>query len=266
MARYDQATLDFMAKYAKEDKEEKKHGITPKTTVRQALGVAKDLSKPSKTKQEAALAKRVLTVATKSTMSMLSKMAGISPIGIYDLLNRQYGSDWQDWEPETIWQTLYQEQAVTPTEEVKNLIQAIQLVCKTNFAFEDFHVFEKVGHAFNLNPVMFDTIQPLEPDEIALEMVILKAIRPQVDFEDEINGYIAACAKSAGMVYLPESIFGVEPQIFLDQLGNDLELKAEVISHLDKIEGAAVDEDSPLDIQLSRIQEIREYITDLPEV
>jgi len=267
MAQYDDATLEFMAKIAADDKAEKEHkGISGKTAIRQSVGLMKDLSKPSQSKQEAALAKRVFTLATKTTMSALTKMAGISPIGIYEMLNRQYGDDWHDWEPETIWQTLYQEQAVTPTEEVKNLIQAIQLVCRTNFAFEDFHVFEKVGHAFNLNHVMFDSMQPLEPDEIALEIIILKAIRPQVDFEDEVNGYIAACAKLAGMVYLPEKLFGSEPQIFLDDLGNDLELKAEVIAHLDNIKSATVAEDSPLDIQLSRIQEIREYITDLPEV
>lgn len=265
MARYDDATLEFMSKIAKNSNEEKK---TPsaKTVIRQTVGLAKDLSKPGQTKQEAALAKRVLTVATKTTMSALSKMAGISPIGIFEMLNRQYGSDWHDWEPETIWRTLELEQAVTPNEEVKNLIQSLQLIAKTDFPFEDYHIFEKVGHALNLNYVNFEIMQPLDPDEIALAIKILKDLRPGLEFEHEVNAYIGACGKNAGMVLLPSDLFGEEPQHFLDDLGNDIELKQQVISHMGKIESAAVDEDSPLGVQLSRIKEIREFISELPEV
>ena len=247
MAHYDQDTYDFISKVADEEPKQKP---TAKFIARQAMGLVKDLSK-GKAEAEAALAKRVISLATGTTMKQMEKSSGVKPLAIYDMLNHHYGMDWHDWEPETLWRTLDLEHAIEPSEQVKNLAQSLQVICRTDFAFEDYSVFENVGQALNLNPVMFGMNQPLEPDEIALTHVVLTKIRPQEEYEDDVLGYIAACCKLAGMVYLPDDLFPVGCQEFLDKIGNNLELKTKVITRSSGEDVA---------IQLERIGEIREYL------
>lgn len=252
MAHYDQATRDFITKVAG-DNEEKKPKVNP--VVSQTLGIAKDISKSHTRRDlEAALVKRVVRAATGKTFEHLEKTSGVSALNVYKLLNDNYGSDWHDWEPETLWQTLELEHAIKPSEEIKNLVQALQVICNTNFPFEDFSVFENIVHALNMSPVYFGSIQSSELDDIAMAIKILKLIRPKEEFEDDILGYIAACAKKAGVVYLPGDLFPEECQEFLDKIGNDLELKEKVIKNSSGEDVA---------VQKEKLQEIRDYISEV---
>ena len=253
MAHYDDATKDFMSSVAHDKPQEKN---IPKLVAKQALGVARDLAKP-KHQREAALAKRVVSLATRTTLNNMEKEAGVSALGVYNTMNDYYAMDWHDWEPETLWQTLLMERGIEPTEQVKNLVQALQVICKTNFPFEDFSTFENVAHAINLNPVHFDTMQPLEPKEIALTIKVLQAIRPKEEFEDDVLGYIAACCLEDGLVVLPPDIFPKECQSFLDKMSAHVEpdLVQEVLTPLKDY-----DPESMVGVQIERIKEVREYI------
>lgn len=238
MAHYDKDTEEFMDSVAGR-------------TARQAVGVAKDISKGHPVTKS--VAKRAVGIATRE---LLEKEAGISVLSIYSILNQDYGNDWHEWEPETIWQTLETDHGISPSSEVKNIIQALQVVCKTNFPFEDWNIFENVGHAFNGNDVNFSVIQPLEMDEIAKTIKVLSAIRPKQEYEPEVCGYIAACAKSAGMVWLAPELFGEGCQSFLDEMNNDIELKEKVKS----VWPAKSSTDEMLSVQLGRLHEVKEYL------
>jgi hypothetical protein len=251
MAHYDQATKDFINEVSSDQKPTQEAGKIP-FAVKQVAGLARDLSK-GRGQVEPAIAKRIIRLTTGHTVKELEKTSGVSALSVYTLLNQHYLDEWHDWEPETLWQTLEMEHAIQPSDEIKNLVQALQVICKTDFAFEDFSVFENVGHAINMNPVLFGQIQPLEPDEAALTVKVLRSIRPKEEFEDEVEGYIAACAKRAGMVYLPDDIFPSDCQRFLDAIGNDMSLKYRVITN-------SSGED--VEIQIGRIQEVRDYIAD----
>lgn len=255
MAIYDDATKDFMSSVG--DQTEHKPLITPKLVARQAMGIARDLTRPSKGQIEAAIAKRVMSLATKTTINQMEKEAGVSALGLYHTLNENYGFDWHDWESETLWQTLHMERGIEPTEEVKNLVQALQVICKTNFPFEDFSTFENVAHALNMNPVHFDTMQPLEPTEIALTIKVLQTIRPKEEFEDDVLGYIAACCLEAGLVALPTDLFPEGCQEFLDKMSPhvDPDLVQEAL-----LAPEEYDTETTVGIQRERIKEIREYL------
>ena len=178
-------------------------------------------------------------------------------ISVYEQMNDKYGQDWWDWEPETVRETLDREYGVDLGDDGVNVIGALQVILNTNQAHEHWHVFEKVGHAFNGNHVDFSVIQPLEMDEIALSLSIMNTIRPKQEFMSEIFGYIASCAKMSGLVYLPEEFFGSDPQQRLDTLNNDLELKKRVASlWKNGSDGDAFDEQ----IQSRRLSEIRDYL------
>jgi len=163
---------------------------------------------------------------------------------IFDMANEAHGPTWWQWEPETL--------VATFSDKYLDVLQALQLLVTTNQAHEHWHVFEKVGHAFNNNVVDFSIVQPLRTDECALTLKVLRNIRPKEFFDAEVIGYVACCAKHDGLVFLPSDIFGKEFQSALDALENDFILKAKVIA------GKPVDQDT--EIQLKSIAEIRDYV------
>ena len=185
--------------------------------------------------------------------ALFEKEGGIKVLGIYGILNEHYGREWWHWEPETVWQTLNREQGITVDDDLRNLISALQLAVTTNQPFENWHIFEKVGHAFNFNPVNFGVLQPLEPQEAALTLRLLRLIRPKQEFDSEICAYLAAVAKNAGLVYLPVSVFTAGCQSFLDAMGNDTALATALAEGKDT-GGIAYE------IQKSRLEEIDAYV------
>lgn len=254
MARYDEYTLAFMEKVSdglfKLPKNKEERQETVKDLTRAGMRVAKGLTQgPSQ-----ALA----TISSIAAGKAFEKAAAMGPEVIFRYLNQTYGRSWWDWEPETIWQTLQKDEGLEASEEIKNLIMALQVLVNTNYAHELWHVFENVGQALNGNVVNFAAIQPLELNEIALTLRVMNAIRPEQEFEDDICGYIAASAKESGVVYLPKDLFMHDCQGFLDDLNNDIGLRDEVAAIWP---GKVTETTSPgADVQITRLNEIRNYI------
>ena len=174
-------------------------------------------------------------------------------------MNDRLGESWREWEPETIWKVLMDELGYYPTEELKNLIMCFQVISTTNLPFEDWSVFENVGHSLLQNPVHFSQVQPLEPDEIALTVKFLKMIRPGELFEDDILGYAASSAKNAGMVYLPDDLYPKGSQELLDNIGNAEDLRDRVEKLYPKfLKG--LDVSTPIGVQMARLLEVREFV------
>lgn len=257
MANYDAATNDFMSSVA--DPKEETVRVNPRTLGNQIVGLSRDLAKPTKAAVGDAIARRILSVATRTSLTNMEKTSGVPALSLYNTLNDYYSTTWHDWEPETLWQTLKLERAIEPTEQVKNLVQALQVLCKTNFAFEEFSVFENIAHAISMNPVHFDTTQPLEPKEIALAIKVITAIRPKEQFEDDVEGYIAACCLDDGLVVLPTDLFPEQCQEFLNKISANVEpnLIKEVLNPTQQH-----DSESMIGIQIDRINEVRDYIED----
>lgn len=255
MARYDKDTEKFM-----EDVSDGEKSSNRGFAVRQLVGVAKDLSKDPH-RIEGALAKRVLSYATKATVHSLEKNASDSIIGIYNMLNQNFKQEWFDWEAETLWRTLDLDFGVHVDDAMKDAVQALSVICKTNFPFEDFHIFEKVGHAISLNPVHFSEIHPLEPYEIAKLCKILLMIRKGEEFSIEVLAYIGSCAKHAGFVFLPEDIFPKDSQTYLDNLGNDEILKNQVCEAY--LKGITTSASEPISVQLDRLHTIKQFVDSL---
>ena len=254
MGRYDRATRDFMEKLAGDGTPHRQEETLPPPTLnpaKDALRAAKSVVRAVQTPVET-LSRQSIGLAA----SHLLKMASVAPMRIFAMLNERYGRDWWDWEPETLWRTIEQDLDTEADEEVKNLIQAFQLIVHTNAPFEHWHIFEKVGHALNANPVDFGIVQPLELDEAAWTVHVLKTMRPQQPFDDEVDAYIAACAKGAGVVYLPPELFPADAQAALDRMNNDLGLKAEVKA----ISPGTDTADIPLKVQLGRLKECADYV------
>jgi hypothetical protein len=266
MARYDASTAAFIEKIAGSVAHLKPKEPEPAEALPAHGSATKDALKATKKILQAAkdpkgaLPRMAVALATKELLK-----EGTTPVlRIYGLLNEHYKELWWDWEPETIWQTLTTDHAVDPEPELKNIIMALQLTARSNAPFEHWHIFEKVGHAFNGNPVDFNVLQPLELHEAALTVFILDTIRPAQAFDDEVLGYIGGVAKFSGIVFLPAAWFD-NAQKYLDELVNDLELRDAVRTRWVDAGERHVPEPRPDDspamkIQLLSLREVEDYI------
>lgn len=247
MAHYDKETKKFM------DDVSKKEELSLKGQVaRSASSIAKQVARGRPISE--AIARQAIAIPT---FAALEKSGSMKIVAIFKLLNSHYEHDWWNWEPETIWQTLQTDHQLEASEAIKNIVQALQMIVNTDQAFEHWHIFEKVAHAFNENPVSFGTMQPLELDEVALTIKILEHIRPKAEYQDEVCAYIAACAKNSGVVYLPKEYFPGCSQECLDDMHNNIELRDQVKRDLLK---PFEENESALSIQLQRMRAIRAYV------
>lgn len=224
--------------------------VSDKPAAQVVKRVAKDLIK----------GKRLVSSVVRRSLEhevaeLVKEGAGPFPmVSLFQSLNHHYGDAWPTWAPETLWKTMPMPEG--EVDAIKNAVQALQVVATTNAPFEDWHIFEKVGHAFCLEPVNFGQIEPLEPDHAAYAVYVLQQLRPQLEFESEVKGYVAACAKRAGLVYLPTELFPEGCQALLDGLGNDLELRDQIAAVWPRI----VNDDSALGVQGARLTEIQTFV------
>jgi hypothetical protein len=189
-------------------------------------------------------------------------LSQVKPLDIYNRLNELYGEQWHDWEPETILRTLDIDTGIELGGEGMDLIGALQLAVNTNQAHQEWHVFEKVGHAFNMGIVDFAMVQPLRPDEASLTIKVLNKLRKDESFNREVVIYVAACGKHSGMVCVPEGLFPMHSSITvqqaLDEMGNDLGLAASVGQKWSSKTTSSINNTE--DIQLKGLQEVTEYV------
>lgn len=208
MARYDKTTLDFIEKVAGAEASEQPKDSRAKSALKAARLAVKVHQAPVET-------------ATKSFLRMAAadflKTAKTPPLKFYEQLNEKFKRAWWDWEPETLWHSLEDGGLAKPSDEVKNLVMALQICVTTDAPFEHWHIFEKVAHAFSQNRVDFGVVQPLELTEAAAAVRVLAAIRPKREFTSEVCGYIASVAKSSGVVYLPPELFPALAQSELEK-------------------------------------------------
>lgn len=250
MPRYDESTRDFMQKFSEQTPPEQKErgALDPLRTARM---VVKGLEDPKK-----ALGKALVRAATKEIMS---KEGAVKILDLFSFLNDHYKRGWWDWEPETIWHFLdrdhFNGDGSTP-DEIKEAVMALQVCVNTMSPFENWHIFENVANAFNFNPVDFSTLQPPDIDEAALCLNILKKIQPQTAFDPEVLMYVAVCAHSAGMCYLPDDLFfGVQP--YLDKITFEYSLRD---STKKAWENKKSSNDEAVSIQISRLKDVKSFI------
>ena len=284
MPRYDQHTQDFMRELMGDmEPSENGHAIVKSAGVLKSsteapaatsapeseriptkpLRLAKQLLRGMEDPRKA-IGKAVVRLAAHELMD---KEGSIKILSLYKFMNEHYKREWWDWEPETIWTMLEQDHLDATPDELRNAIQALQVILNTFAPFEHWHIFENVGHAFNMNPVSFAVVQPLEPDEAALTMEILRRIRPATEYEVEVLIYIATCAKVAGMVYLPDDMFpGVQKyldEITFEHLLRDATKKVwenpkDGISSAQHRSGISRDQ---VEVQIYRLLDVKRYLS-----
>lgn len=82
---------------------------------------------------------------------------------------------------------------------VREKLYAIRVVATSDTAHTEWHVFEKVGGAFNDRTAKFGTVEPLSAAECARTIAVMENIRPD-SYSDEVKIYVAACCHEYGLL------------------------------------------------------------------
>jgi len=117
-----------------------------------------------------------------------------------DLLIGRYGTEWLEWLPETLWQTIYDEFALNPPRLLRDKILALKAAHTTNLPWVEWDVFENTGEAFNDEIPNFTIMEPLSPGECLTTVTALNRIRKD-KYAPEVLIYIANCFFNDGYVY-----------------------------------------------------------------
>jgi hypothetical protein len=145
------------------------------------------------------------------------------------------------WTPETLFSTIdrmyfsrteeqvaaaldkFQATGVIQTEVpmlVRQKIYAIRIVASSDTAHNEWHIFEKVGAAFNDRIAKFGVVEKLTPGECARTIGVIENIRPDT-YSDEVKAYIAASAHEDGLLTLRPSKYLKMASGHLRQMNKD---------------------------------------------
>jgi hypothetical protein len=207
------------------------------------------------------------------TTAEFAKSAGINysvwldedshPILVYRDLTRMYGKDWLDWEPETLWQAIEEDEKITDLpRSAKDKVAALRVCVKTDFPWTELEVFENVAHAFVGREVRFDLMQQLEPYEVAFALDCMVDIQPGQDIGERVQSYIAATLFDAGLSYAPPVLFG-PVQDDLDVLRRGSNSVRDSVEKAWKAGGSYEEGDvgkSPVATQLATLGAIKDFL------
>jgi hypothetical protein len=273
MARFDDLTKDFIEKVSGHSlhldvdsldvEPQAVSGPRDRTLVEKSISAAKTGIAVAKDPARE-LPRLVVRGATKNLLlrsgqPALEKKAAaaIPPLQVYRLLNDNYGHSWWDWEPETLWQTFAVEHHVEADDDLKNLVQAMQVLVNTNQVHEHWHIFENAVNALNGNHVDFTVMQPPTPSDIAAAFKVINTIRPDEEFDEEIYTYVAGVCHGEGMVYLPQGLFPKDCQKKLEDITFDRDLER-AVAHCWNTNTNSSDE--RVGIQIAHLNEIKDYV------
>src|SRR5690606_15858251 len=88
------------------------------------------------------------------------------PLQILDVLTARYGTEWTEWEPETLWWALRRD--FGPVGELaRNKIGALRVAVTTDLPWLDWDVFEDSGLTWNDTIPIIGAFQPMTPAQTA---------------------------------------------------------------------------------------------------
>jgi hypothetical protein len=179
------------------------------------------------------------------------------PLAIDLTLVGNFGKDWIDWEPETLWEMIGRIGGQNLAQEVKDKVQALKTMHAGDYFWEDEGLFEKVCLALNGIQPNFEERQNLNIPQIAKAISVSSRIKT-TPFSDEVAAHIAAKAHQEGFLILPTMLAFAQPALSSLQTGLDA-----LVSHVQKAYAARIPPgtgDDPLSVQLRKLYAVENYV------
>lgn len=184
------------------------------------------------------------------------------PFEIVSILSKAFGKEWIAWEPETLWTEIKGDLGITPSDALKNKIQATRTVLVSDLFWKDHLVFEKVIVAFNNHVPLFDQYQHPSVAMLANGVEEAQKIR-DLEFSDDVLRYIAVVAQYDGFIVLPEPLDVAQES--LDEISSaGRQFREDIARRWEEAKaGNAPDgmySETVTGIQLARMAAVREYV------
>jgi len=184
----------------------------------------------------------------------------IRPKIYLDLLTDEFGSDWFEWEPETIHHEIMRVFNQRPTESVFEKIMALQTYMTTDLYWDDIMTFEDIILAFGDRYVDPDMLQGCTPEELAYGVAVAEEVGKEHsgDLVRDIIIYIRGCHQMAGVVVYHPSLKFAQP-IYPEPL-------ASLVTQVEEAVANGITPNDPLDlddafqVQLAKTLDVSVYV------
>lgn len=129
------------------------------------------------------------------------------PVALGMVLMEKFGHTWLDWEAEALKHEIVKTfRASGVSDNNWQKIQAFRSLLLVTTPYEEWDAFENVVLAFNNVTPLIDVLQQCSLAQLMAGVDIIQQVRDDVPFDDEVAGYVAACAIEEGVTYLPDPL------------------------------------------------------------
>jgi len=133
---------------------------------------------------------------------------------VYNFLTNNVDPDWWEWEIETLDRILFMKYGIALEDINRDKILAIRHLCNNDAAFTDWYEFNQLALAFAGVMADFEYLKLPTPGMIVNCVRILKHIRPDGEYNDDVRKYISIIFIENG-IYIPgPSIVEIVKDVF----------------------------------------------------
>lgn len=124
------------------------------------------------------------------------------PVALTLFLADKYGKGWINWEPEALWTTLAKD-LVEPSRHTRAKLQAVRTLLSNDSFYDRWEVFAPCCQALNNNLPDFELCRPASVPQLFHVVWVAEQLRGKQEYSDEVRSWVAACALTEGIVFLP---------------------------------------------------------------
>lgn len=172
--------------------------------------LGKDEQEPAPTEAEQSVDKTSQLVFRTVTKSNLFSHPEAHPYVLDLALIRTFGTEWFQWEQETIFEEIKKTFNTSIADINRVKILATMTLHVTDVAWEHWEIFEKTIHALNGSIGHPDFMQPCDVPYLMAGVDIINDIRKET-FSDEVGRYVAACFMSDEIGAAPPPLDFAQP-------------------------------------------------------
>ena len=188
------------------------------------------------------------------------------PIVLDIKLMDQYGTEWFEWEPATLWQEIMDDfRTPSISDHVKSKIQAVKTVHISDWAFTKWEVFCPIVQALNNNMPDFEILRRPTVSQLFAGVDMMTMVRSDVEFSQEVQQFCAAALLDAGIICAPQPIAFCQDEILEFQEDRGIPVDPEPVKEKYKRMMSVpaeqvVLEETPVDIQVAKLIVARDYL------
>lgn len=177
---------------------------------------------------------------------------------VYQFLNKAFGSDWWEWEFETLERMLWIKFGVALEDAIRDKVFAIRHLCISDQAFWDWNEFNQISLSFAGAVADFDMIRKPSPGMVINAVKTMNFIRPERHsaFGNDTVKYICILLKEDGIYCPPPSLKAIVEETLSEMVSEEtVSLWKDVNAKYEDLVkgGKVINEDSVIDIQARRI-------------